>query len=86
MQRDKLPIMKLERYTLPAVLALSAGACFLSGAFYREQAQEERNQNLKSWDAVVLRDNAQTFDVVGNLAAGGALVTAVGITIRRRFK
>jgi hypothetical protein len=74
--------MKLERYTLPAVLAVSAGASFLAGAFYKEQAGEEENRNSRSWNAVVLRDQAQTFDTTGWLALGAA----GAITIRRRFK
>lgn len=74
--------MKLERYTLPAVLVVSAGAAFLNGAFSREQAGEEESQNSRSWDAIVLRDQAQTSDVTGWLAIGAA----GAIAIKRRFK
>jgi hypothetical protein len=86
--------MKLERYALPAALAVSAGAAFLTGAFYREHANQEcspivlttpsgqTEKICSSWNAVVLYDDAQTFDILGGLAVSAAAM----IAIRRRLR
>jgi len=84
--------MRLERYVLPAVLAVSAGVAIASGVIFDNndnqitvtQVAGQTVIHHPEWNNVVIHDNCRTAEVLGGIAAVASAATT--IFIRRRFK
>ena len=85
--------MRLERYVLPAVIALSGGAAIATGVLCDNNDNQVTTVEVSGqavvhypeWNNVVIHDQCNTLEIVGGIALDGALIMAVS-TARRRLR